>query len=54
MPIYSDPKKFKLNKKMKKALHGKTCFYIKDSSQFKDVEELLIKGKKIYQEKGWI
>ena len=41
-------------KKMKKALHGKTCFYIKDNSQFNDVEELLIKGKKVYKEKGWI
>jgi hypothetical protein len=54
MPIYSDPEKFKLNEKMKKVLQGKTCFYIKNSSQFKDVEELLLKGKKLYKEKGWI
>lgn len=54
MPIYSDPKKFKLSDVMKKALHGKTCFNIKDISLIKDVEELLIKGKKLYKERGWI
>jgi hypothetical protein len=54
MPIYSDPEKFKLNVNMKRVLHGKTCFYIKDTSQFKDVEELLIKGISLYKEKGWI
>ena len=53
-PIYSDPKKFELDDEMKRALHGKTCFYIKDLSLKKNVEGLLIKGIKLYKEKGWI
>ena len=53
-PIYSDPKKFKLSDEMKYALHGKTCFYIKDTSLIKQVEDLLEKGKNIYKDKGWI
>ena len=54
MPIYSDPDKFKLSEELKKNLHGKTCFYIKDTSLFNQVEQLLIQGKNLYQEKGWI
>jgi hypothetical protein len=53
-PIYSDPKELKLNDELKKALHGKTCFYVKDTSLVKPVEKLFIKGKKLYKEKGWI
>ena len=54
MPIYSDPDKFKLTEELKKTLHGKTCFYIKDTSLIDQVEELLITGKRLYKEKGWI
>jgi hypothetical protein len=54
MPIYSDPDKFKLSEEMKKTLHGKTCFYMKDTSLFDQVEELLIEGKRLYKERGWI
>lgn len=53
-PIYSDPNKFKLRVDMKRALHGKTCFYIKDISLIKNVEKLLIIGKKLYKDRGWI
>ena len=53
-PIYSDTEKFKLDEEMKKALHGKTCFYIKDISLKEKVEKLLIQGIKLYKEKGWI
>jgi hypothetical protein len=54
MPIYSDPKKFSISDDLKRTLHGKTCFYIKDLSLMKQVEDILIKGKKLYKEKGWI
>ena len=54
MPIYSDPDEFRLGEEIKKTLHGKTCFYIKDNSLFKQVEELLVQGKKLYKKKGWI
>ena len=53
-PIYSDIDHFKLSKELNHALHGKTCFYIKDIYLIDQIEELLIKGKKLYQEKGWI
>lgn len=53
-PIYSDPDKFSLNNDLKNSLHGKTCFYIKDTKLIPQVEELLIKGKRLYQDKGWI
>jgi hypothetical protein len=54
MPIYSDPDKFILGEELKKALHGKTCFYIKDNTLFNQVEQLLIQGKELYKKKGWI
>ena len=54
MPIYSDPDKFNLSEELKKFLHGKTCFYIKDNFLFNQVEELLIHGTKLYKKKGWI
>jgi hypothetical protein len=53
-PIYSDPKEFILSEDLKHALHGKTCFYIKNTSLIDQVEDLLIKGKRLYKEKGWI
>jgi hypothetical protein len=54
MPIYSDPEKFKLDEELKKLLHGKTCFYIKDLSIKEKLEKLLVQGIKLYKEKGWI
>ena len=54
MPIYSDPDEFNLGEELKKSLHGKTCFYIKDNTLFNQVEQLLIHGKELYKEKGWI
>ena len=54
MPIYSDPNEFILSEDLKHALHGKTCFYIKNTSLIDQVEDLLIKGKRLYKEKGWI
>jgi hypothetical protein len=53
-PIYSDPDKFILSKDLKKALHGKTCFYLKESILFNQVEQLLKQGKKLYHKKGSI
>lgn len=53
-PLYSDFDEFKLSAELKKALHGKTCFYIKDFSLINQIKDLLIKGKKLYQQKGWI
>jgi len=53
-PIYSDKKEFKLSDELKRSLHGKTCFYIKNTSLIDQVEELLIKGKRLYNERGWI
>jgi hypothetical protein len=54
MPIYSDRARFNLNEELKKTLHGKSCFYIKDKTLFNQVEQLLIQGKEVYKEKGWI
>ena len=53
-PIYSDPDYFILSDALKRALHGKTCFYIKDTTHIKQLEELLIDGKNLYKSKGWI
>jgi hypothetical protein len=53
-PIYSDSDEFILSEDLKNALHGKTCFYIKDNALLNQVEKLLILGKELYKEKGWI
>ena len=53
-PIYSDPDRLDLSGKLKKILKGKTCFYVKDLSVLEEIEELLIQGKRLYQEKKLI
>jgi hypothetical protein len=53
-PIHSDPDKFKLTDDLKHALHGKMCFYIKNTDIIDQVEKLLVKGKKLYRKKGWV
>jgi hypothetical protein len=54
MPIYSDPDEFNLSEELKMALHGKSCFYIKDNTLFIQAEQLLIRGKELYKDKDWI
>lgn len=54
MPIYSDPDEFTLTNELKKTLHGKTCFYVKDMSLLKQLDDLLGEGKRVYREKSWI
>jgi len=42
--------------KLKKCLKGKSCFHIKkyDQNLFREIELLLKKGMKIYQNDGWV
>jgi hypothetical protein len=54
IPIYSDPDKFPLDTKLEKCQQGKSCFHIKNTDIIPKIEDLLIQGKKLYQEKGWV
>jgi hypothetical protein len=57
MPVYTKPEMINIFKpELLKCLKGKSCFHIKkaDPVIYAQIKEALVKGHKVYKDKGWI